>query len=36
MYIALGYGLDNRRFESQQGLGIFLYITASRPTLVPT
>jgi hypothetical protein len=34
--IALGYGLDDRRFESRQGLGIFLFTTASRPTLGPT
>jgi len=27
----LGYGLHNRRFESRQGLGIFLFATASRP-----
>jgi hypothetical protein len=27
--IALGYGLDDRRFESRQGLGIFLFTTAS-------
>jgi hypothetical protein len=29
--IALGYGLDDRGFESRQGLGIFLFTTASRP-----
>jgi len=29
----LGYGLNDRRFESRQGLGIFLLITASRPAL---
>jgi hypothetical protein len=34
--IALGYGLDDRRFESRQGLGIFLFTTASRPALGPT
>jgi hypothetical protein len=34
--IALGYGLDDRGFESRQGLGIFLFITASRPALGPT
>jgi len=34
--IALGYGLDDRRLESLQGLGIFLFSTASRPALVPT
>jgi hypothetical protein len=36
LYIALGYGLDDRGFESRQGLGIFLFTTASRPTLGPT
>jgi hypothetical protein len=34
--IALGYGLDDRGFESQQGMGIFLFTTASRPALGPT
>jgi hypothetical protein len=34
--IALGYGLDDRGFESQQGLGIFLFTTASRLALEPT
>jgi len=34
--IALGYGLDDREFESRQGLGIFLFSTASRPALEPT
>jgi hypothetical protein len=34
--IALGYGLDNRGFESRYGLGIFLFSTASRPVLGPT
>jgi hypothetical protein len=34
--IVLGYGLDDRGFESRQGLEIFLFITASRPTLGPT
>jgi hypothetical protein len=33
---AMGYGLDDRRFESRQGLGIFLFTTASRPALRPT
>jgi hypothetical protein len=33
---ALGYGLDDRRFESRQGLGIVLFTTASRPALGPT
>jgi hypothetical protein len=31
-----GYGLDDRRFESRQELGIFLFTTASRPALGPT
>jgi hypothetical protein len=34
--IALGYGLDDQGFESQQLLGIFLFTTASRPALEPT
>jgi hypothetical protein len=34
--IALGYGLNDRRFESREGLGIFLFTTASRPALSPT
>jgi hypothetical protein len=35
--IASDYGLDDRRFKSQQGLGIFLFTTAvSRPALGPT
>jgi hypothetical protein len=33
--IALGYGLDDRGFESRQGLGICLFTTASRPALGP-
>jgi len=33
--IALGYGLDDRGFESLQGLGIFLFTTASRLELGP-
>jgi hypothetical protein len=33
---ALGYGLDDRWFESREGLGIFLFTTASRPALEPT
>jgi hypothetical protein len=32
----LGYGLDDRGFESRQGLGIFLFATASSPAMVPT
>jgi hypothetical protein len=34
--IALGYGMDDRRFESRERLGIFLFITASRQALGPT
>jgi hypothetical protein len=36
--IALGYGLDDQgsRVRSQRGLGVFLFITASRPALGPT
>jgi hypothetical protein len=34
--IALDYGLDDRGFESRQGLGIFLFTTTSRPALGPT
>jgi len=34
--IALSYELDYRGFESRQGLGTFLYTTASRPALGPT
>jgi hypothetical protein len=34
--MGLGYGLDDRGFESQQGLGIFLLTTASRSALGPT
>jgi hypothetical protein len=33
---ALGYELDDRGFESRQGLGIFLFTSASRPVLGPT
>jgi hypothetical protein len=29
--LVLGYGLDDRMFESRQGLGIFFFTTASRP-----
>jgi hypothetical protein len=32
----LGYGLDDRGFESRQGMGIFLSTTASRAVLGPT
>jgi hypothetical protein len=34
--IELGYGLDDRWFESQQGLGVFLLTAASRTALGPT
>jgi hypothetical protein len=34
--IALDYGLDDRWFESRQGMGIFLFTTASRTALEPT
>jgi hypothetical protein len=34
--IALGYGLDDREFESLQGLVIFFFTTASRTVLGPT
>jgi hypothetical protein len=34
--MVLGYGLDDRGFESRQGLGIFLFTTESRPALEPT
>jgi hypothetical protein len=33
---SLGYGLDDREFESRQGLGIFIFSTVSRPALGPT
>jgi len=33
---ALGYGLGDREFGSRQGVGIFLFTTASRPVLGPT
>jgi hypothetical protein len=33
--ITLGYGLDDRGFDSRRGLGIFLFTTASRPVLGP-
>jgi len=32
----LGYGLDDRGFESRQRLGIFLFTTASRMVLEST
>jgi hypothetical protein len=31
--MTLGYGLDDRDFESEQGLGILLFDTESRPPL---
>jgi hypothetical protein len=34
--VALGYGLDDRGFDSRQGLGIFHFTTASRTALGPT
>jgi hypothetical protein len=34
--MALDYRLDDRGFESRQGLGIFLFTTASRTALGPT
>jgi hypothetical protein len=34
--VALGYGLDDRGFDSPQGRGIFLFTTVSRPVLGPT
>jgi len=33
--VALGYGLDNRGFESRQGVVIYLFTTTSRPGLGP-
>jgi hypothetical protein len=34
--MVLGYGLDDRGFESRYGLGIFLFTTASISALGPT
>jgi hypothetical protein len=34
--IALSYGSDDQGFQSRQGLGIFLFTTASSPDLWPT
>jgi hypothetical protein len=34
--MVLGYGLDDRGFESRQGLGIFLFTIVSRLDLWPT
>jgi hypothetical protein len=36
IYIVLGYRLDDWGFESQQGLGIFLFTTTSRLAVGPT
>jgi hypothetical protein len=33
--IALGYGLNDRGFESREELGIFLFTTVSRQALGP-
>jgi hypothetical protein len=33
--LCLGYGLDDRKFESRQGLGIIPFTPASRPVLIP-
>jgi hypothetical protein len=33
--MALGYGLDDQGFESRQGVGIFLFATATRLALGP-
>jgi hypothetical protein len=32
----MGYGPDDREFETRQGLEIFLFATAFRPALGPT
>jgi hypothetical protein len=34
--LVFGYELDDRWFESRQGMGIFLFITVSIPALRPT
>jgi hypothetical protein len=34
--MALGYGLDDREFETWQGLAIFVFTTAFTPVLGPT
>jgi hypothetical protein len=36
LYRARGFGLDDRGFEFQQALGIFLFAIASTPALGPT
>jgi len=33
--IAQWYGMDDRGFESQQGMGVYRFTTASRPALGP-
>jgi hypothetical protein len=33
IFLMLGYELEDRGFDYSQGLGIFLYTTASRPAL---
>jgi hypothetical protein len=33
---ALGYGVNDRGFETRQGLGVFIFTTASRPAPGPT
>jgi hypothetical protein len=35
-WYSAGIRLDDRGFENQQGLGIFLFTTESRPALEPT
>jgi hypothetical protein len=35
-WYGVDYGLDDRWFESWQGLGIFLFTTVPRPALGPT
>jgi hypothetical protein len=35
-WYSAGYGLDDPWFDSWRGLGIFLFITTSRPSLGPT
>jgi hypothetical protein len=36
MYLILAWVVPDQGFESRQGLGIFLFTTASRPALWPT
>jgi hypothetical protein len=33
--ISLGYGLDDREFESRHGVEIYVFTTVSRPSLGP-